>query len=102
MNRWTLTDEVKAKYTPIVEEFIKEVENSDPEADFLEKDFSDTELNPYTLWQLMESLGYKQGYLDTNGWEMDFWIPFTKENCKPLVVSGCGITFTLTLAETDE
>lgn len=50
----------------------------------------------------MESLGYKQGYLDTNGWEMDFWIPFTKENCKPLVVSGCGITFTLTLAETDE
>ena len=64
MNRWILTDSVKEKYTPIVTEFIDKVESSNQEisTELLEIDFSDTELRPYTLWKILESLGYNDHY----------------------------------------
>lgn len=59
MNRWNLTEEVKQKYTPVVKEFLESLKV--PSEELREKDFSDTELNPYTLWELLESLGYEKG-----------------------------------------
>lgn len=104
MNRWRLSEEVKAKYTPIVQEFIDQVEAVDPETatDYLVKDLSDTELNPSTLSELLDGMGYKKGDMQTNGWQYDFWITFEKNGCRPLSVSGCGYTFELKLTEKEE
>jgi hypothetical protein len=104
MNRWTLTDEVKEKYTPIILDFINQVETVDREAatELLEIDFSDTELRPYTLWQILENLGYDDHDQDDNGWEMDFWLTFRKEGFRPIQIKGCGMTFELILSEYDD
>lgn len=101
MNRWALTDTIKIKYTPIVEKFIDELEtnNSEVDSELLEYDFSYTELVPYTLWKILENLGYKMYDQSKNGWEMDFVLTFKKEACKPILIRGCGITFELKLCE---
>jgi len=103
MNRWHLTEEVKIKFTPIVEQFIGEVENIDIEErkELLEKDFSDTELNPSRLGELLEELGYEEENRNDNGWELDFDITMIKEGHRPLVIRGCGMTFELMLCELD-
>lgn len=101
MNRWELTDEVRNEYKPIVESFLKDVEdnNLDISNELLEKDFSDTKLNPYTLGKILEELGYECVNRDDNGWELDFWIDYHKDRCKNIQVSGTGITFELNLSE---
>ncbi|TVX85976.1 hypothetical protein [Paenibacillus agilis] len=100
-NRWQLTEGVKEKFLPIVQGFINKLEASNPdeEENLLEVDLSGTELNPFTLQELLESLGYKKGDADTNGWEMDFWIPMNKEGFKTLSVDGTGMIFALYLRE---
>ena len=97
MNRWALTEEVEDKYKPIIQKFIEKVEESDyiDDEEFL--NLSDTELNPYTLWELLKNLGYEKDEIDNNGWELDFWIEFKKEGFKNIVVEGTGITFELKL-----
>ena len=97
MNRYELTNEIREEYLPIVQELIKQIEESD-NAEEICKDFSDTRLNPYTLEKLLEELGYENNEMDTNGWQMDFWIYFTKDGCKTLCLSGTGITFELKLS----
>lgn len=101
MNRWTLTEEVKQKYLPEVQQFINELEVVvDPDdCDLLEKDFSGTELNPYTLCKLLEDLGYEVEDRNDNGWELDFWITMSKSDFKNIIVQGTGIIFELMLSE---
>ncbi|MUG45507.1 hypothetical protein [Paenibacillus woosongensis] len=100
-NRYTLTEKIREKYTPIVQEFIQKLEDSNPKDTdiLLEVDFSDTELNPYTLGELLEELGYERGDQQENGWQLNFWIPYTKQGCKAIQVDGTGITFELKLME---
>lgn len=95
MNKYELTDEVKEKFIPIVQDYINKVEAEDFEGSELR--LTDTELNPYTLWKLLEELGYEKTEFDDNGWQMDFWIEFTKEGFQTLTIAGTGITFELTL-----
>lgn len=97
MNKWTLTEEVEGKYKPIIQRFIDKVEKSDyiDDEDFL--NLSDTELNPYTLWELLKNLGYEKEEIDSNGWQLDFSIEFKKEGFKNIVIEGTGITFELNL-----
>lgn len=102
LNRYKLTNEIKEKYLPIVDKFIDKVEASDDLADEeYTIDFSDTELNPYRLIEIMKELGYKEGNLNENGWQWDFSVEFTKENSKSITVWGCGITFELNLSVSD-
>lgn len=91
MSRWQLADEVRNKFTPIVKEFINKVESEEFPEDILQ--LTDTELNPYALWKLLEELGYEEVNTDRNGWQMDFWITFKKEGFKTLTIEGTGITF---------
>lgn len=104
MNRWKLKDEIKLKYMPIVKKFIEGVEKVDIENsdELLKKDFSDTELNPYTLGIILENLGYERNNQDDNGWELDFWITYTKKGYRPIMINGCGMTFELQLSEVEE
>ena len=102
VSKWELTEEVEAKFTPIVKEFIDENEGADlTEEDQKdnrgELDLTDTELNPYTLWKLLEKLGYKKDEMEINGWEIDFWITFVKEGFKSLEIDCTGITFEMKL-----
>jgi hypothetical protein len=97
MSRYILTNDVKGIYAPIVQEFIKKLEANEEENPKL--NLSDTKLNPYTLIELLEELGYSKEDQDENGWQMDFWITMTKQGCKSLCIGGTGITFELNLSE---
>lgn len=101
MNRWKLTDEVRLKYLPQIVEHIGKIEISENPYD-CELDLTGTELNPYTLWKLLEELEYKHEDTDTNGWEMDFWLTFNKKGCKPIQVRGTGILCKFYLGGVDE
>ena len=109
INRWELTSEVKEKYTPIVREFLNKLDNMTIEK--IEKadnseftlDLSDTELRPYTLLELMKTLGYGDEEFEDNGWELDFWIYISNNEAKSqlteeLCIRGCGMTFELNLS----
>ena len=98
MNRWKLTPEARERFIPKIMEMIEKIEARSSE-DVLEFDLSDTELNPYTLCSLLKELWYEQGDQDENGWQFDFWIPFTKTDHKDIQVKGTGMTFELFLAE---
>lgn len=101
MSRWILKNEVKEKYLPIVKEHINKIENynlEEMDRYDVELDLSDTELNPYTLGELLKELGYEKVDVDRNGWEMDFWIKYKKSGCLPIQVRGTGITFELFLS----
>lgn len=45
-----------------------------------------TGLNPCKINSLLEELGYIREDIDENGWQGDFWITYTKENCYPLTL----------------
>lgn len=100
-NRWILDADTKNKYTPIIKDFIDNLENKKKTKNLLTKDFSDTKLNPSKLGLILEELGYNTVAHDDNGWELDFWITYKKEGYKPLMISGCGMTFELILSEVD-
>lgn len=93
-NRYELTTEVKNEYFTKVVHAIEKIENSN---ECIKISFADTKLNPYTLSQLLVDLGYEEGEIEINGWEMDFWITFTKDGCKTLSLNGTGITFDMYL-----
>ncbi|MNS42020.1 hypothetical protein D3C71_1502710 [compost metagenome] len=103
-NRWALTEEVKQKYIPVVEQFISELESINPEDanGLLEINLSDTELSPYTLVKLLEGMGYKERSRDDNGWQFDYWITMSKKGFKTLSVNGTAIIFELKLSEKEE
>ena len=114
MNKWEVTDELKAKFVPILCDYFARLESLTEEqidelyekgrATELAIDLTDVGINPYQLRSLLESeFGYKHSYSDHNGWEMDFWIHMRRKEekhdsiCNNMVIGGTGITFTLTL-----
>lgn len=109
MNRWQLSEDIKKKYKPIIQEFLTkmenltydEIENMDNEEFCLK--LSNTELRPYTLLELMREFGYGNEEFKDNGWELDFWITISKNGsypstCEELCIHGCGMTFELNLS----
>lgn len=109
-NRWVLTEETKNKYEPIIKAWllkIKDMTEDEIEAvpnETFNLDLSDTALNPYILWKLLEGMGYEKTEANDNGWELDFWIYFNKQNAMDdsitdqICAHGCGMTFDLELS----
>lgn len=108
MNRWILTDEIRDKIKPLLEEYFNKVENvtseqvAEMENEELGIDLSDKGINPSQLEDLLKEFGYETKYRDRNGWELDFWIDMKRmdgkyfdSGCEHLVISGCGMTFEL-------
>lgn len=95
-NRYTLSDQVRDKWTPVIKRLLEAIE-ADPKAAYNKElvfDFSDTELNPATVGEILEALGYYEVDREDNGWQMDFWINYGKEDgFKPITISGTGVTF---------
>ena len=105
-NRYQLDESVRKKYIPIIREHIHKIANcnlEDASRFEISLDLSDTELNPYILGMiLVHDFGYEEKDMDRNGWQMDFWIYYTKEGMPELCIEGCGITFELTLRGNEE
>lgn len=105
-NRYQLNDSVRKKYIPIIKKHIDNIANcnlEDKSRNEIALDLSDTELNPYTIGIILESdFGYEEEDTNMNGWEMDFWIYYTKKGMPDLCIQGCGITFELVLRGKEE
>lgn len=107
MNRYILTEEIKKKYYTIVLKHMADIITcniEDKSRYDVALDLSNTELNPYTLGELLKDVfGYEDNNMDTNGWEMDFWIHYRHpdDSYPPLCITGTGITFELFLRGED-
>ncbi|MBQ8218378.1 MAG: hypothetical protein IJZ79_03640 [Bacilli bacterium] len=108
INRWKLTNEIRNKIKPILEEYFHKVENLTVEQvetmsnEELGLNLSDLGINPYQLTELLKEFGYEKTNSDHNGWELDFWIHMRRSDgkcfdstCERIVIAGCGMTFEL-------
>ena len=108
-NRWLLTDDIREKIAPLVKQFLDKLDTLSEdemwdmadEYDCVSIDLSDMRINPYQLRTLLEEdFGYTKHDLDTNGWELDFWLRMTnpeKTSKRKLLIQGCGMTAELRL-----
>lgn len=90
-NRWHTTQEQKEKFIPLITEFIEKMrENLDEEA-FI--DFYNQGISPEQLRDiLVDDMGFEEKDFDHNGWELDFWITFSKDGVD-YMIAGTGMTF---------
>ena len=51
--------------------------------------FNSSHITPSMIKEYMESLGWESGEFETNGWQYDWWIQFTKNNAS-YTASGSG------------
>ena len=97
-NRYYATEEQKEKFIPILQDFIDRIEAaSEEEVYSIQLNLTDKGINPAQVWDILEALGYEEDYVDHNGWELDFWINFEKEDCRTITMRGTGITFEVLL-----
>lgn len=90
-NRWEPTQEQKDKFIPMLNEFIDKVKKDPETKDCI--DFYNKGISPYQLKSILEDeLGFEDGGIDRNGWEMDFWITMSKDGVD-YMIAGTGITF---------
>lgn len=61
--------------------------------------YSVQEFTPCDVVNYMQELGYEAQDLETNGWQVDFWQDFTKENCKTICFAGSWYFGNATLSE---
>lgn len=55
------------------------------------------------LDEALDELGWERGEMQTNGWELDFWIDYTKKDSNfRLMVSGSGYFATTRLEKIEE
>lgn len=98
---FTLTQEEKDHYKPIIQGIIEELIKT---RNFDSIDLTDfDELSPYLMWELLEELGWENTDYDSNGWEQDTWTYFTKkgQDFASIVLFSCGMTFNMSIALCD-
>jgi hypothetical protein len=54
-----------------------------------QKRFKSSNIPPIMVQEYLESKGYEMGVIDTNGWDYDWWLPFTKDG-KSFTAFGSG------------
>lgn len=91
-NPYLLDDEKKEKFIKIVNAMIESEK-------IHELNLSGIGINFYTLGEILKGLGYKQGDYDTNGWQLDISITYTKDGCESLVVHGTALVFEIKLSK---
>lgn len=98
-NAYEVTDFVRDRIKPIIEDFIKKINY---ESNYAELDLTGMSVNPYQIWMILEDLGYESHSIEDNGWQLDFWMDFTKEGYPTITMAGTGITFEVKLYAHDE
>lgn len=57
-----------------------------------EVELDDLDCCPYRVWEWLEENGWEcKRDIDTNGWQLDWWLRFEKENEPKLTLTGSGI-----------
>lgn len=101
MGEWELTRELRDIVKPMVEEYIKWLENKSPEENDEGLKLSHTGINPIQLEQLLEEMGYEESALDTNGWDYQYWwyvFNSEKDNgAAELCICGCAMCHDINL-----
>ena len=102
METWNLTDELRDKFKPIVENYVNLLESD--EVDDVNKKYlklTNRGINPMQLKELLKELGYEDVGYDSNGLQHDFWQYMNNSKrekyAKDLCICGCGMTFDLVL-----
>lgn len=70
-------------------------------AGFYKIDLTKEDLCPENVIDILNLLGYEDYNTDTNCWEQDTWILFSKENEDTLILYYCGRTFRMELMLAD-
>lgn len=65
-------------------------------------DLTKEDLCPENVIDILNLLDYEDYDYDTNGWEQDTWISFSKENEDTLMLYYCGRTFKMELMLADQ
>ena len=102
METWNLTDEVRNKFKPIVENYISLLESEELNDEHRKGiELTNQGISPMQLKKLLEELGYEDVGYDSNGWQHDFWQYMNNLNrekyAKELCICGCGMAFDLIL-----
>lgn len=58
-------------------------------------------ITPSMVEKYLEPLGWEKGELETNGWQYDWWLPFTKDG-KSFTASGSGYDGWFLFSKTEE
>ena len=100
-NQLMMTDTIQYKnlqdmVLTVINMIIKE-ENDRSQSGFVFTNFPN--VNMHVLDWALQEVGYGDGDLDTNGWEMDFWEIFSErpEGFPIVELSGTGASFEVTL-----
>lgn len=64
-------------------------------------EFESSFIHPEMVCNYLESEGWEKGDLDINGWQYDWWIPFTKDG-KIFTAGGSGYYGTFQFSQTEE
>lgn len=98
--RWDLTDEIRNGIGVKIKDWLDYIETNFPilqeETNCEELDLTDCNINPYQLCEFLKELGFEKYDWEDNGWEMDYWIYFTRNGFKTYV-RGTGIIHELKL-----
>ena len=95
---WNLRDWERAYWQVFFEKEIEKLESDSIKAVDLTKE----DLCPENVIDILNLLDYEDYDYDTNGWEQDTWVSFSKENEDTLMLYYCGRTFKMELMLADE
>ena len=92
--KWYLSEEELKNWAPRVEADIKELLRTGDD----DIDYTETDLNPFQLGEIVESLGWEENEVDRNGWEQDRWAYYSHPDYEDRIcIFSCGMTFKLSL-----
>ena len=103
---YEISSKEKADLADMILVAINEVTKFDPEKADGDRykegvDFSNIPpFNPHMISWALYDLGYEEGELDTNGWELDYWLMFKHPDDKtfpPMQMSGTASVRTILL-----
>lgn len=106
MNKYNLPDSMVEYYKKILEGFIAELKaaqaaNETPEIHSL--DLREEGITPTQAINILEDeFGYEMTEMNTNGWQLDFWITMFHQDLPNILVAGTGMTFELELRGANE
>ena len=92
--KWYLSKEELESWLPRVEADIKELLKAGDDA----INYTETDLNPFQLGEIVTALGWEEDEVDRNGWEQDRWAYYWHPDHEDRIcIFSCGMTFELNL-----
>lgn len=99
--KWALTDEEKRQWVSVFRDVIIPQLKA---GCYEENNFTEFNLNPQNVKDILCELGYEDTVFEQSGWEQDCWQHFYHKDAEypPLTVYSCGMTFEVKIYITEE